>query len=103
MKVTEPAADLAIFLAIGSSASDRPVPSTTVAIGEVGLAGEIRRVSSTARRVAEAKRLGFRHAIIPAGSDEELPKGIRITKVASLADAVGALERRRLQPVDAPF
>lgn len=103
MKVTEPAADLAIFLAVGSSAADRPVPSTTVAIGEVGLAGEVRRVASTARRVAEAKRLGFRHAIVPAGSDEELPKGIRITKVASLADALGALERRRLQPVDAPF
>ncbi|GAA4664451.1 DNA repair protein RadA [Gordonia humi] len=103
MKVTEPAADLAIFLAIGSSAGDQPISSTTVAIGEVGLAGEIRRVSSTARRVAEAKRLGFRHAIVPAGTDEEMPKGIRITKVAHLADALDAVRPRRLQAVDAPF
>ena len=103
MKVTEPAADLAIFLAIMSSAKTKPVPSTTVAIGEVGLAGEIRRVSSTARRVAEAKRLGFRHAIIPAGTDEELPKGIRITKVSQLDEAFAAIGPRRLEAVDAPF
>lgn len=103
MKVTEPAADLAIFLAIMSSAKNKPVPSTTVAIGEVGLAGEIRRVASTARRVAEAKRLGFRHAIIPAGTDEELPKGIRITKVSQLDEAFAAIGPRRLEAVDAPF
>lgn len=90
MKVTEPAADLAIFLALASSADDRPVRAGTLAIGEVGLTGEIRRVPSTARRVAEAKRLGFTHAIVPVGTDEEMPRGIRVTEVANLVDACAA-------------
>ncbi len=103
MKVTEPAADLAIFLALYSSHRDVAVPSSTVAIGEVGLAGEVRRVPSVARRVAEAKRLGFQHAIIPAGSqDEEMPRGIRITRVSNLLEAHSAATAR-LGLVDAPF
>ncbi|EGD55402.1 DNA repair protein RadA [Gordonia neofelifaecis NRRL B-59395] len=103
MKVTEPAADLAIFLALYSSHKDVAVPSSTVAIGEVGLAGEVRRVPSVARRVAEAKRLGFRHAIIPAGSeDEELPRGIRISRVANLLEAQSAAVSRH-DYAQAPF
>ncbi|MGB6040583.1 MAG: magnesium chelatase domain-containing protein, partial [Gordonia sp. (in: high G+C Gram-positive bacteria)] len=103
MKVTEPAADLAIFLALYSSQHDKVVPSTTVAIGEVGLAGEVRRVSSVARRVSEAKRLGFTHVIIPAGStDEDLPRGVRISRVNNLLEAsTAAVSRMGL--VDAPF
>ncbi|MDY6811222.1 MAG: DNA repair protein RadA, partial [Actinomycetota bacterium] len=54
MRVTEPATDLAIALAIGSAVKNQPIPHNTVAIGEVGLAGEVRRVSAVARRVAEA-------------------------------------------------
>jgi DNA repair protein RadA/Sms len=100
MRVTEPAADLALALAIASTFKNRPIPYTTVAIGEVGLAGEVRRVSAVARRVAEAKRLGFAHAIIPAGTDEKLPMGIRITRVDNLAQAVAAESR---EVVDAPF
>ena len=90
MKVTEPAADLALFLALRSASKKEPVPHGTVAIGEVGLTGEVRRVTSTARRVAEAKRLGFAHAIIPAGTDEDMPAGIRITTVKNLGDASDA-------------
>ncbi|MFT4201214.1 DNA repair protein RadA [Gordonia sp. (in: high G+C Gram-positive bacteria)] len=92
MKVTEPAADLAIAMAVGSVVKDVAIPFDTVVIGEVGLAGEVRPVSSLTRRVAEAKRLGFRHAVIPAaGADrEDLPKGIRISRVANLAEAVQA-------------
>ncbi|MGK2317337.1 DNA repair protein RadA [Gordonia rhizosphera] len=90
MRVTEPAADLAIALAVSSVLNNTPMPHTTVAIGEVGLAGEVRRVSAVARRVAEAKRLGFRHAIIPAGTDENLPSGIKITRVGDLHEAVRA-------------
>lgn len=90
MRVTEPAADLAIALAVSSVMNQTPVPHTTVAIGEVGLAGEVRRVSAVARRVAEAKRLGFRHAIVPAGTDEKLPSGIRVSRVGDLHQAVRA-------------
>ncbi|KJR09929.1 DNA repair protein RadA [Gordonia sihwensis] len=103
MKVTEPAADLAIFLALYSSHHNVAVPSSTVAIGEVGLAGEVRRVSSVGRRVAEAKRLGFGHAIIPAGTqDEDLPRGIRISRVNNLLEAQSAATARS-DYAQAPF
>ncbi|MEE3853163.1 DNA repair protein RadA [Gordonia sp. LSe1-13] len=100
MRVTEPATDLAIALAIRSAVKNQPIPHDTVAIGEVGLAGEVRRVSAVARRVAEAKRLGFAHAIIPTGTDEKLPSGIRITRVDNLDQAVATKTR---DVVDAPF
>ncbi|GED99037.1 DNA repair protein RadA [Gordonia crocea] len=98
MKVTEPAADLAIAMAVASVVKRRPIPFTTVAVGEVGLAGEVRPVSALTRRVAEAKRLGFRHAVIPAsGADrEDLPAGIRITRVANLAEALDACMPERV-------
>lgn len=96
MRVTEPAADLALFLALRSAYKNEPLPHGTVAIGEIGLTGEIRRVSSIGRRVAEAKRLGFTHAVIPAGSDEDLPRGIRVSAVSTLAEATeAALGRAR--------
>ncbi|MDL9936151.1 DNA repair protein RadA [Gordonia sp. ABSL1-1] len=101
MKVTEPAADLAIALAVHSAMKHGAIPAKTVAIGEVGLAGEVRRVSAVARRVAEAKRLGFRHAIVPAGTEEKLPGGIRISRVGDLSQAV--LAARGDVPADAPF
>jgi len=68
VRLNEPAVDLAIALALSSAAADLSVAATVVAIGEVGLAGEVRRVPGTARRLAEAERLGFRRAVIPAGS-----------------------------------
>ncbi|MFW0795170.1 DNA repair protein RadA [Gordonia sp. CPCC 205515] len=100
MRVTEPAADLAIALAVSSVFGKTPVPHTAVAIGEVGLAGEVRRVTGVARRVAEAKRLGFTHAIVPSGTDEKLPAGIRVTRVGDLEQAVRAAMAR---VADAPF
>lgn len=100
MRVTEPAGDLAIALAVSSAMDGKPIPNTTVAIGEVGLAGEVRRVSAVGRRIAEAKRLGFTHAIIPVGTDEKLPSGIRISKVGNLQQAQDAAKRK---VVDAPF
>ncbi|MFT4043064.1 MAG: DNA repair protein RadA [Gordonia sp. (in: high G+C Gram-positive bacteria)] len=104
MRVTEPAADLGIALAVDSAVSNKPIPRTTVAIGEVGLAAEIRRVSAVARRVAEAKRLGFRHAIVPAGTDEPLPEGIRISRVADLHEARRAAQVGIVRDVTrAPF
>jgi DNA repair protein RadA/Sms len=68
VRLTEPSVDLAIALAMASAAADLSVPGSVVAIGEVGLAGEVRRVPGVARRLAEAERMGFRRAIVPAGT-----------------------------------
>jgi DNA repair protein RadA/Sms len=68
VRLTEPAVDLAVALAAASATSDLSVPPHLVAIGEVGLAGEIRRVPGILRRLAEAERMGFRTAIVPPGS-----------------------------------
>lgn len=65
-KACEPAADLAVCLAIASCLIGRPVPSGMVAIGEVGLGGELRRVSAMAKRLAEARRMGFMEALVPS-------------------------------------
>lgn len=103
MRVTEPAADLAIAVAVASGAKDRVLPLRTVVVGEVGLAGEIRPVPGVGRRVQEAKRLGFVNAIVPAGS-EGLPNGITVAEVSTVAEALRLLshpqppERPRHQP-----
>jgi DNA repair protein RadA/Sms len=68
VRLTEPSTDLAVAVALASSAANLSVPGGTVAIGEVGLAGEVRRVGGIQRRLAEAERMGFRRAIIPAGT-----------------------------------
>jgi DNA repair protein RadA/Sms len=68
VRLTEPAVDLAIALALASGAADLSIPGAVVAIGEVGLAGEVRRVPGVARRLAEAGRMGFKRALVPAGS-----------------------------------
>jgi DNA repair protein RadA/Sms len=67
VRLAEPAVDLAGALALASAAADLSVAGPVVAVGEVGLAGEVRRVPGVARRIAEAQRLGFRRAIVPAG------------------------------------
>jgi DNA repair protein RadA/Sms len=68
VRLTEPSVDLALGLAMASAQSNVSIPADLVAIGEVGLAGEIRRVTGVQRRIAEAERMGFRRAIVPAGS-----------------------------------
>ncbi|HUY46297.1 MAG TPA: DNA repair protein RadA [Streptosporangiaceae bacterium] len=68
VRLSEPSVDLAVALALSSAVVNLSVPGSVVAIGEVGLAGEVRRVSGVARRLAEAERMGFRLAIVPAGS-----------------------------------
>jgi len=75
VRLTEPSVDLALALALASAKSETSLPSDLVAIGEVGLAGEIRRVGGVQRRLAEAQRLGFRRAIVPPGSDFVVPGG----------------------------
>lgn len=90
LQVKEPAADLSIGLALTSSLSERPLPPSTVAIGELGLAGEVRRVPGIERRIAEATRLGFTAAIVPRGSSIRT-KSMRIVEVASLREALEAV------------
>jgi DNA repair protein RadA/Sms len=103
VRLTEPAVDLSIALALASAAANLSVAGTVVAIGEVGLAGEVRRVPGVARRIAEAQRLGFRRAIVPAGwaagpggadaadargAAQQAPTDVR--EVTSIKDAIAA-------------
>lgn len=86
----EPAMDLPVALAIASAASGHCVDTSTVAFGEVGLTGQVRTVAGLERRLAEAARLGFRRAIVPARGSEELrvPRGIAVHPVESLLRAI---------------
>jgi DNA repair protein RadA/Sms len=95
VRINEPGADLATALALASAAAGNALPSDLVVCGEIGLAGELRHVSHTRRRLAEASRLGFRRALVPMSS--ELPPGpLQIVRAPTLAAAVEAvaLDRR---------
>ena len=91
VRVVEPAADLTLAMAVWSSVSDLPLSPGSIIFGELGLSAEIRPVQHTERRLAEAKRLGFDHAVIPAGTDAAVPAGMRVTLVENLGDAMRAL------------
>jgi DNA repair protein RadA/Sms len=93
MRVCEPAADLAVALAVVSAESDLLLPPRTVAIGEVGLAGEIRPVTGLRRRLTEAARLGFRHALVPPDVEGIPTAGMRLHPVADVASALPWLRR----------
>ncbi len=86
VRIADPAADLALALAIASAARDRPLPAGMIALGEVGLSGEIRRVGGTGRRLAEAARQGYRVALVPADAGPP-PPGIRLVEVPDLGSA----------------
>jgi DNA repair protein RadA/Sms len=88
MRLTDPSSDLAVALAIASSCMDLPMPAAAIAIGEVGLAGDLRRVTGMDRRLAEAGRLGFTSAVVPPGVTS-VPAGLR----AIPADNIGAALR----------
>jgi DNA repair protein RadA/Sms len=92
MKIVEPAADLAVCLALASAANDTPVPSDVAAIGEVSLSGDIRPVSNLAQRLMEASRLGFRRVLVPVGASK--PAGasdLVLIEVGHLSRALAAL------------
>ncbi len=92
IRLTEPAADLATALAVASAFGDRPMADGVVAIGEVGLTGEIRRVTGVRRRLEEAQRLGFGRALVPSDSGP-YPAGIDVVEVPDVPSAL----RRLLQ------
>lgn len=88
-RVTEPAADVALALALASARADRPVRPGFVAVGEVALSGTVRPVRALAQRVAEAARLGFTDVIVPAGGQAPPEaKGVRVHPVGTIAEAV---------------
>jgi DNA repair protein RadA/Sms len=91
LSVGEPAADLGMALAIASSYRDAEVLPYTVALGEVGLSGELRAVTQLERRLAEAARLGFKKCIIPkaGATSANHPKDVEIIAVGTLREAVG--------------
>jgi len=91
VRVGEPAADLALALALASSRLDVPLPEDVVACGEVGLGGEIRRVARSDLRVAEALRLGFRRVLLPEGSAQP-PAGVPKGALVAVRDLAAALE-----------
>jgi len=105
MRLTDPSSDLAVAIALASAYADLPLPTTAVMIGEVGLAGDLRRVSGMERRLSEAARQGFTIALIPAGSDSRsgaVPSGMRAltapTIVAALEHMIDIADHRAIAP-----
>lgn len=92
MRVTETATDLAVALATWSSLHEQPLPPKTVVIGEVGLAGELRRVPNLGRRLQEAARLGYERAIVPAGERLRID-GLAVHPAATLGEAIALVSR----------
>ncbi len=93
MKITEPASDLAMAVAIASSYYDRPAPADLAMVGEIGLSGEIRQVSQLGARLNEAAKIGFKRALVPRirrQTDDILPTIQRI-EVGNVADALRAI------------
>jgi DNA repair protein RadA/Sms len=100
IQIDEPAADLAVAVAISSSWRDVPVKADAVLIGEIGLAGELRMPSQMQARLREAAKLGFKTAIVPKAirKGEGYPKGIEIIEVRSIQQALDAAFAQRELP-----
>jgi DNA repair protein RadA/Sms len=90
LDVREPAADLAIALALASSSCESPIDSGLIAFGEIGLGGEIRRVPAGERRLVEAARMGFTSALVPRGTASKAV-GLQVHEVRTLHEALGLL------------
>lgn len=90
VRLTEPAIDLAACLAVASAVAEHPLDQRMIVFGEVGLAGEVRAVQDVNRRIAEAHRLGYQRAIVPASPNGpgKIPEGMDVRTVTSLAEAL---------------
>ncbi len=96
IRMTEPAIDLAIVLALVSSYKDIPVPEKLICFGEVGLSGEVRAVNMALQRVQEAKKLGFETCILPKVCMDTVRdiKGIRLLGAADIREAIDCIMRK---------
>lgn len=92
LSATEPGVDVALALAVASAARGFAVPSSTIALGEVGLAGELRAVGGLARRIREAARLGAATVIVPAGAEALESNGVALRRCRSLREALAAAQ-----------
>ena len=95
-KLSDPAVDLAVCLAVASAAEDAALPSDIAALGEVALSGDIRPVGLLGQRVAEAARLGYRRVLVPPGAAQLLgaaPPGVALIELEHLDRALEALRR----------
>lgn len=98
IRMSEPAIDLGIVIAVVSSFRNRPVDEKTLVFGEIGLSGEVRSVSMAEQRLGEAAKLGFTTCILPKSAEEMLrasahiPKGISIKGVSSVREAIAAVQ-----------
>ena len=94
IKITEPAIDLGIVMAVVSSFKNKPIDDKMIAFGEIGLSGEVRAVSMASNRVLEAKKLGFTSCLIPMSCMSQVKdiKGIKVIGVASVKDAMECIE-----------
>lgn len=93
LTLDEPAADLATIIALASSYLDRPIPNDFVAIGEVGLTGELRSVNQLEQRISEVQRLGFKTCLVPKRQMEQLKplKGLRLIAAQNIGEALRAI------------
>ena len=93
LRLDEPAADLAIAIAVASAALDKPAPDTLAAIGEVGLTGELRSVNHLSERLSEVHRLGFETCIIPKQRKDQIraPQGLALIEACNIAEALRAI------------
>jgi len=93
LRIAEPAADLAVAIAVASSFKDHPVDPGTVAVGEIGLSGELRSVNQLERRLNEASRLGFTRVVVPAPAGrrgERSAVGIEVVRAGTVGEAIEA-------------
>ena len=88
LRISEPAADLAVATALASSLKDFIIPSDTILLGEIGLAGEVRTISGLEKRVLEAEKLGYTRCIVP--------KKNKITGFDSQAEIIGVSNLREV-------
>jgi DNA repair protein RadA/Sms len=91
LQIDEPAADVAVAVALASSVRDRPVHADMAFVGEVGLSGELRAVSQLEARLKEAVKLGFKRCVVPRSTrkmDKEYPKGLEVIACRSLAEVI---------------
>jgi DNA repair protein RadA/Sms len=91
LRLSEPAADLAVAAALISSRAGVATPAETVYFGEVSLSGAVRPVSQTATRLREAEKLGFARAVVPTGGSDDLPATISLDRISALGDLVAAI------------